>query len=292
MVASSCQPYARCRSWLAGAPVLDGRRPRSLRVPGTDPLLEGLYDEAPGDPARARLLGARTSLTEVLAEEPEDVLERLADPARTVGRTQPRAVYAALADTFSGGDLPQLAASHGVSPAIRGRSPQEELGFGLREQVDPPARVRAVVDGGLQVVPAEDAVVVDRPDLLARITPYAVVQVPLSLASALAEVLDLDLASEVIADAELPTGGVTSWTDSWPNVPGQLRRHDRLTVPDAGGNLVDVDWARVGDLDHVRGDEGTARALAWRLGAWDRRHELLVRLRGDGGDADTDLDMV
>jgi len=35
-------PYVRW--WLAGAPVLDGRRPRSLRVPGTDPLLEGLYD--------------------------------------------------------------------------------------------------------------------------------------------------------------------------------------------------------------------------------------------------------
>ncbi len=47
------------RWWLAGAPVLQGRRPRGLRVPGTDPLLVGLYDEAPGDPARAALLGAR-----------------------------------------------------------------------------------------------------------------------------------------------------------------------------------------------------------------------------------------
>ena len=124
------------RWWLAGAPVLGGRRPRSLRVPGTDPLLVGLYDDAPGDPARAALLGARTSLEELLADEPEDLLERLADPARAVGRAQLRAVHAALAgddEDSEGADL------------------------------DPPAQVRAVVDGALQVVPAEDAVVIDRP---------------------------------------------------------------------------------------------------------------------------------
>ena len=63
-------------------------------------------------------------------------------------------------------------------------------------------------------------------------------------------------------------------------------------MADAGGNPVEVDWARIGDADHVRGVEGTARALAWRLGAWERRHELLATLRGDLGDADGDLDPV
>ena len=246
------------RWWLAGAPVMGGHRPRSLRIAGTDPLLEGLYDQAPGDPARAALLGARTSLAELLADDPEDVLERLADAGRTVSRAQLRAVHAALATV----------------------------------DVDPPAQVRAVLDGELQVVPAQDAVVVDRPDLLARVAPYAVVPVPLLLAEPLAEVLDLALASEVVPAADVPADGAILWEDLWPGVAGRLCRHERLTVDDAGGNAVDVDWVAAGDVDHVRGVEGTARALAWRLGAWERRHELLARLRGDSGDADGDLDPV
>ncbi|MBW3639887.1 MAG: hypothetical protein KY451_08575 [Actinobacteria bacterium] len=251
-------PYVRW--WLAGAPVLDGRRPRSLRLPGTDPLLEGLYDEAPGDPVRARLLGARTSLAEVLLDEPEDVLERLADAGRSIGRGQLRAVHSALV----AGDV----------------------------DVDPPSFVRAVLDGAVQVVPAGDAVVVDRPDLLARVTPYAVVPVPLAFSQVLADVLDLALASEVVPAAVLPEDGCVPWGQVWPGATGWLCRHEVLAADDAGGNPVDVDWVRIGDVDHVRGLEGTARALAWRLGAWERRHELFASLRGDLGDTDGDLDPV
>lgn len=248
------------RWWLAGAPVLDSRRPLGLRVPGTDPLLAGLYDDAPGDPVRARLLGARTSLVEVLLDEPEDVLERLADAGRPIDRGQLRAVYAALAagEVF----------------------------------VDPPLLVRAVLDGAVQVVPAGDAVVVDRPDLLARITPYAVVPVPLAFSQALADVLDLALASEVVPAVMLPDDGCLPWDRVRPGAVGRLRRHEDLSVTDAGGNPVNVDWVRCGEVDHVRGVEGTARALAWRLGAWERRHELLAALRGNLGAADADLDPV
>lgn len=160
------------------------------------------------------------------------------------------------------------------------------------ESVGPPAQVRAVVDGDLQVVPAGDAVVVDRPDLLARVFPYAVVPVPLALAAPLAEVLDLQLASEVVQCTDLPTGKSISRQESWPDAVGRLCRHEQLTMHDAGGNAVDVDWAIAGDVDHVCGVEGTARALAWRLGSWERRHELLAYLRGGRGDADSDLDPV
>lgn len=233
------------RWWLAGAPVLGGRRPRALRVPGTDPLLAGLYEDAPGDPARAALLGARSSLADVLADEPDELLELLADPSRTVGRAQLRALHAAVAEV----------------------------------DVEPPARVRAVVDGTLQVVPAEDAVVVDRPDLLPRVAPYAVVPVPLDRAVALAEALDLALASEVVPDVALPG-------------EGRLVRHERLVVPDAGGQDVEVDWVVTGDVDHVVGLRGQSRAAAWRLGDWSRRHELLARLRGEADDGEGDLDPV
>jgi hypothetical protein len=251
-------PYVRW--WLAGAPVLDRRRPRSLRVPGSDPLLEGLYDEAPGDPDRARLLGARTSLAEVLLDEPDDVLERLADPARTLPRDRLRAVHAAVA--------------------------------GLEVELDPPPHVRAVLDARLQVVPAEDVVVVDRPDLLARIAPYAVVPVPLPAADALARVLDLALASEVVPEVDLPDDDAVTWSEVWPDVAGRLVRRLELVVPDAGGNPVAVDWVVAAGVDHVSGLEGTARALAWRLGAWERRHELLAALQGADGQADADLDPV
>jgi len=247
------------RWWLADAPVLGGRRPRALRVPGSDPLLVALYDDAPGAPERAELLGARVALSQVLDDDPDDLLERLAEPARAVGRQQLRAVHAALAE---------------AAP-----------------DVEPPSHVRAVVDGRLEVVPAQDAVVVDRPDLLTRVAPYAVLPVPLAQARRLAEVLDVALASEVVPAARL-AGAARPWEEVRAGVPGSLVRHDRLRVPDAGGTLVEVDWVVDGDVDHVAGLHGTARALAWRLGRWDQRHALLAWLRGEDDRGDGDLDPV
>ena len=243
------------RWWLADAPVLAGRRPRDLRVPGADPLLSGLYDQAPGEPARAALLGARTSLAQVLQDDPDDVLDRLADASRTLDRAQLRAVHAALAEA----------------------------------DVAAPEHVRAVVDGRLEVVPAEDAVVVDRPDLRPRTAPYAVVPVPLAQASALARALDLPLASELLPAVRLG-GRAEPWSSLRAGTSGQVVRHDGLTVLDAGGAEVAVDWVADGDTDHVVGLEGAALALAWRLGAWERRHALLAELRGDADPDDADLD--
>lgn len=238
--------------WLASHPVLSGQRPADLRAPGSDPLLAGLYDDAPApdpvlagpyDDAPAPLPGVRTALSEVLADDPAGLLARLADPARSVGRDQLRAVHAALA----------LA----------------------DPDVDPPQSVRAVLAGEVVVLPAEDCVVVDRPDLLARLAPYAVVPVPLHLAGALADVLDVALATEVVPDADLPGSGVVV--------------QDALRVPTAGGALVDVTWAAVGGADHVVGVAGRARAEAWRAGDWASRHTREARLRG-ADPAESDLD--
>lgn len=246
-------PYVRW--WLADTPALHGRRPRELRVPGSDPLLVGLYEDAPGDPQRAMFLGARSSLVEVLADHPADVLDRLAS-GRQLGRAQVRALHAALA----------------------------------KVDVQPPAAVRAVLDGVLQVVPAGDAVVVDRPDLLARVAPYAVVPVPLDLARALAGTLDLALASEVVPAAAVVCAGGQLWDD--PGVDVRVCRHDMLRVHTVGGEPVEVSWVHEPAVDHVVGLEGESRALAWRLGDWGRRHELLTRLRGTASDAEADLDEV
>jgi hypothetical protein len=228
------------RWWLSSHPVLSGQRPVDVRVEDSDPLLEGLYDVSSSP--WASLLGARQSLADALRDSPADVMSRLADPAREVGRDQVRAVHAMLA--------------------------RED------PDVDPPDRVRAVVDGVVHVVAAGDAVVVDRPDLLPRVAPYAVVPVPLSHADALADLLDVALASEVVP-AFTPQGGP---------------EHERLLAPACSGDDVEVDWVVAGSVDHVVGVEGRARALAWREGAWHRRAEIAARLRGDASPAEHDLD--
>ena len=115
--------------------MLGGRRPGDLCVHGE---LEGLYDTAPDglDPEIVKALGVRTTLAALL-EEPggaEELLDRMADPERTLSRERLRELWRALA----GADL----------------------------DLEPPERVRALVDGEPEVVPAVDAIVVDRPDLL------------------------------------------------------------------------------------------------------------------------------
>ncbi|MCW2572817.1 MAG: hypothetical protein JWO88_2875 [Frankiales bacterium] len=228
------------RWWLSSHPVLDGQRPVDVRTADSDPLLEGLYDVVSSPWAVP--LGARQTLAEVLRDDPGSVFARLADPARRVDRDQLRAVNALLA---------------------------------LEDpDVDPPDHVRAVVDGSLQVVAAGDAVVVDRPDLLPRVAPYAVIPVPLSYAVAFAELLDVALATEVVPSYS-PVGGP---------------EHDRLLAPTSGGEQVEVVWVVDGAVDHVVGVEGRARALAWRSGAWERRAEIAAQLRGDASPDERDLD--
>jgi hypothetical protein len=87
--------------WLRTHPVLGGRRPAEMRAAQANPLLAGLYDEVelPAGAEFARALGVRTSLAELLGEPggPDELLTRLADPARSVTRSQLRALWIALA---------------------------------------------------------------------------------------------------------------------------------------------------------------------------------------------------
>ena len=114
--------------WLRRHLMLDGRRPGDLRGPDSDPLLAGLYDPIGGDgpladPVIARALGVRTSLADLLAEPggPDELLARLADPARPVSRPQLRALWAALA--AAGDALAELLApSTRCAPSVAPRS--------------------------------------------------------------------------------------------------------------------------------------------------------------------------
>ncbi|MER6575675.1 hypothetical protein [Nonomuraea sp. NPDC001023] len=237
--------------WLANHPVLGGRKPLELRLPGADPLLQGLYADAPAglDEAALSMLGVRTTLAELLAAHggPEELLELMADPAIEVDRAQLRALWIALA---------------AVDPA----------------RVEPPSRVRAVLGGDIVVAAAEDAVVVEAPDLLQLVTDRPLVLASYDLAEALSELLDLPLAGE------LATGEVTSQGEVravppqvrslLPTAPETYVEHEKLLV-----DGVACTWRFFEGAVHCTGVDGLARGLAWATGQWNDRLAVAALLR-------------
>ena len=249
--------------WLRRHATLGGRRASDLRVPGTDPLLSGLYDSADTAGADARLapiladlsvtraLGVRSSLTDLLAEPggADELLARLADPARPVTRPQLRALWSA------------LATADGVS----------------QERITPPDRVRAILGDKVTVADAADVLVLDAPDLWPLAADRPLVLLPYPYANRLADLLDLPLASEEVPGIIGSRGdrgqvpGVA--LDLLPGAPDSYREHDSLTV-----DGTDVPWRyRDGEL-HASTVEGLAHGLAWAAGQWHARHLLAALL--------------
>ncbi|MBG0854405.1 molecular chaperone Hsp90 [Streptomyces spinoverrucosus] len=240
--------------WLRGHPVLDGRRPAGLLASGGDPLLRGLYDEADAtgfhDEQVLRALGVRTSVAALL-DEPggaAELLDRLADPERSLTGAQLHALYGALAE---------------LDP----------------EQVTLPDEVRAVVDGRVEVVDAADAVVVDSPDLLPFTEGVPLLPVPPSRAVELAELFQVRRLSESV------TGSVDS-EGTEHDVPEPVRvllgartpqsyvEHEELVV-----DGVEIDWRLTDDgVLHAATLEGVAAGLAWAAGQWPRRFEVAALL--------------
>jgi hypothetical protein len=240
--------------WLRRHPVLGGHRPTGVRAAGTDPLLAGLYDETarPADPAVARALGVRTSLTELLAEPggADELLERLADPGRPVTRAQLRALWTALA---------------GVAEAA------------------PPDRVRVVCGDQIVVADAGDALVLDAADLWPLVAAQPLVLAPLDRATRLADLLGLPLVSEEIAGlvesspVRRPVPAIIGAV--LPDAPATYYAHDPLIV-----DGVSVPWRHTLGAVHAAGPGGLACGLAWASGMWSARH-LLAALLGDPGAA-------
>jgi hypothetical protein len=238
--------------WLSSRPLLGGRVPRELRLGASDLELGALYDVAPpgADDEFLRALGVLTSLADA---DPDDVLARLADVERQVGRTELRGLSAWL--------------SH--------------------QPVTAPARVRAVRDGRVVVVDASDAVIVDAPDLFVLLGNLFIVPVVASRAEALAERLDLPLASE-LADYPVVSEGVGR---------DDAVIHDVLRVSDVDGVEREVAWRLAGETLHVDSRRlafGLGRGRAWRDGTWSARQRLTEglsdpsagRLREDEDDLD------
>jgi hypothetical protein len=241
--------------WLCRHDVLAGRRPTSWALTP----LGGLFDVAPGewDAEFLGALGVVRSLADAVEADPAVVVTRLADPERAVTRHAAREAHALLAS---------------VDPA----------------RLPPPDVVRAAMpDGVLGCVAADTAVVVDAPDLLPLLGGRPTVPVPARLAPALADVLDLALASEL---AGFAVRGESGASRAWSDLPGAdvaagragglpdspVITHTDLVVADADGRPVSVRWRATADADHVVAGSADAlgRALAWRTGRWERRAAL------------------
>ncbi|MEU4827511.1 hypothetical protein AB0H37_37095 [Actinomadura sp. NPDC023710] len=236
--------------WLSRRPVLDGRRPGEFRL-GGDEALAGLYDVAPQglDEHLLLALGVRTSLVELL-DEPggaQELLDRLGDARRSVGRAQLGGLWTALADA------PDAA-------------------------VEPPDRVRAVVDGGVEVADAADALVLDGPDVLPLLEGQPLVIAAQGRDARLAELLDLPLAGEEIPGLVESDGEGRSVPEAvravLPDAPADYLAHERLVVDGQ-----DVPWWTRDGRVHASGVAGLARALAWSTGNWGDRLLLEAVLR-------------
>ncbi|MBB5786517.1 sacsin N-terminal ATP-binding-like domain-containing protein [Jiangella mangrovi] len=230
--------------WLRRYARVGGRALTGLALPDAAPVVRAVLPIADValDDAFAAAVG--------LAHEPDDL--------------DPDAVLARLAEDF---ELPAAALAQ-VYAALAGRDPAG---------VQPPSRVRVAVGAGSRVVPAASVVVCDGPHWL-QLGLTAVVPGP----AALADLLDVDLASEV-HDAALSGDG---WIQPVPSVvaavlgsaPATYIEHDDLLV-----DGVAVDWWVDGDSAvHAATTDGLARGLAWATGRWDLRWVLGEALADPG----------
>lgn len=258
------EPDSHPAWWLTRYAVLAGHPPRHWRMPDAHQLA-GLYDVLPALDLPERVLatvGVRATLRIADAADAAELLDRLADPDRTVPAGVTLRAHAALADAVSTGVLDS-------------------------SDVDPPVAVRTLA--GRTVAP-EEALVADRPWLLdvldAAETVAAANGAELTGADALAELLDLPLASAEFAGAPSEVGEPVAWADlgavglaadlfGVAPPAGTVLLHDELLV---AGQPVRW-WVDTADAVHAQDSpDGLGRALAWRLDRWADRHLVIAAL--------------
>ena len=260
-------PHSHPAWWLSRFAVLGGAPPRFWRLPAAEEIA-GLYDPVPDvglDERQLRLAGVRAGLRIDDADDAADLIARLGDAERTVRAGTALRAHRELADALVDGVL--------------------EPGFGA-----PPESVRSISGA---VVSAERAVVLDEPWML------GVLEAPLVVAGggpdqfdaeALAELLDLPLASEESAMRVVGEGREQRWSDvgrvpaacellAVPVPSGSVLLHDGLRVAARDGERPVHWWVDATGAVHAeRTPDGLSRALAWAAGAWDSRFALAALL--------------
>jgi hypothetical protein len=230
--------------WLRRHALLGGRTPTACAAGPDIAVLAGLYDvvRTELDETFLAAIGVRTTLERLLAEPggPDELLDRLAEPDRAVSAGQLVEVYTGLA---------------ALEP----------------DRVSPPDRVRVAAD---EVVGADDAVVLDAPHHRQVPWPSAPLVVPLSTATRLADVLDIDTTSERLRDVTVASGAERAVAAPvlrvLPGAPATWQEHDSLVVV---GTEVSW-WVDETGAVHASTVDGLARGLSWAAGRWEQR--LLV----------------
>ncbi|MFZ5870496.1 MAG: ATP-binding protein, partial [Actinomycetota bacterium] len=163
-------------------------------------------------------------------------------------------------------------------------------------RLEAPDRLPVPEAGGrVVVVDAEKVAVVDAPMWLQRADLGALLPVPLGTAEAVADLLDLDLASERAAGQVTGTGTQSEVPEPvrWllPGCPPRWREHETLTV-----DGVAVDWWVDGHgttaVVHAVTLAGLARGLAQAAGRWDLRLPVEAVLLDPGAAAEVLAEQV
>ncbi len=262
-------------------PDAEGRlhRPDRVAAADADPALLALYPSAASLPPAAETLLAQLGVLRHVGgldrDQLAETLRRLAASGPSMTRRDVAAAYADLAARADVVGLPEV-----------------------------PEEVCALVAGALTAVPRADAAVMDAPDLAPLLGPVAVVPSRVTDAATVADLLDVELASEVVDGGVLSTADREARVDptalpgSWDATPTSYAVHAPLHCADVGGTAVRVPWRVVGDALHVDAEDelgNLARALAWSARRWGDRHLVEALLRADAKDrasllAESDLD--
>jgi hypothetical protein len=261
------EPGGYAAWWIARFASLAGHPPRHWRLPGGDEIA-GLYDPVPDvglDTEALRLAGVREELHIADAEDAADLVKRLGDRQRSIRPGTALRAHRVLADAVASGTI----------------DPSE---------VDPPESVRSMTGA---VVGADRAAVLDEPWLL------GVLDAPLVVAGgspeefdaeALAELLDLPLASEDPPSQVDSDGKTQRWSDvgrvpaacellGIPVPSGAVTLHDALHVRTSAGAKRVHWWVDAsGGVHAERTPDGLARALAWAASHWAERFALAALL--------------
>jgi hypothetical protein len=246
--------------WLSRYGRIGGRPPGFWRLPAAA-ALDGLYDPLPVplDARLARAIGVRADLAGAAAADAEDLLDRLADPARTVPAARVAAVTAAVVTALAKVDDPDL-----------------------------PSGVRTLSGA---VRDADDALVLDVPWLAQVLDPDRLV--PGGADPALvSRVLDLRPASaEARIRLHAPGGNPPDGAVDRVSRAAQAVGLDPDTVRVAAipELSVEVDgaptrvrwWVDGGQTLTDGSAEGAGRAAAWAAGRWELRHLAVAAASGN-----------
>jgi hypothetical protein len=255
--------------WIGRHALVGGRPPRHWRLPdATD--LAGLYDPLPIDldAGTARWIGVRTDLASAAADDPIDLLERLADPARAVPPARVPGLTAAVIAALGAMD------------------------------VDLPDGVRTLTGA---VVDAESAGVLDEPwwvqvEDVGRLVPGG------ADPGAVARILDLPLMSafgpgSVRATGPAPQAADDRWRRASAGVgldpeTVSLTVAGSLKVTVAGRDPAPVRWWGADGRFHSDGSsESLGRIAAWAAGRWSwRQLAVAAAAQDESGLAEAGID--